>query len=245
MLGKMIYQEIFKAGLKDIGKDNLIKNRAILEFLENIGSYHSDSVGYGANTTESTGVTWILLEWKLQILKRPKYGQMLDVHTWGRGMYKFFTYRDFEIYDEQNNLCVIATSKWALIDIHTRKMVRITEDIVEKYKPEESKCVFPESDIPRLKAPNQFSSSILYKTRRKDIDLNGHMHNLYYLDLAYEALPEEVYEKRPFDNVRISYKNEIRLGETVKCEYVKEEDKHIVVVSSEDGNSLHAIIQLC
>ena len=38
----MIYTENFKMGLKDIGKDNKIKNRAILEFLENIGAYQSD-----------------------------------------------------------------------------------------------------------------------------------------------------------------------------------------------------------
>ncbi len=48
---------------------------------------------------------------------------------------------------------------------------------------------------------------------RKDIDINKHMHNLYYLDLAYEALPDEIYNKRPFDYVRITYKKEIKLGE--------------------------------
>ncbi len=40
----MIYKETFKPGLKDIGKDNKIKNKAILEFLENIAAYHSDYV---------------------------------------------------------------------------------------------------------------------------------------------------------------------------------------------------------
>ena len=41
----MIYEEIFKMGLKDIGKGNFIKNKAILEMLENIAAYHSDLVG--------------------------------------------------------------------------------------------------------------------------------------------------------------------------------------------------------
>lgn len=41
---KMIYKETFKPGLKDIGKNNKIKNKAILEFLENIAAYHSDYV---------------------------------------------------------------------------------------------------------------------------------------------------------------------------------------------------------
>ncbi len=206
----MIYKETFKPGLKDIGKDNTIKNRAILEILENVAAYHSDTVSYGANQTDTNRTAWILLDWNLQVLKRPKYGQVLTVKTWGRDVKKFFTFRDFEIYDEKQELCVIATSKWALIDIDERKMVRLTEEIMNRYEPEE-KSVFSEEKLGKLKLPTEFSASIEYKVIRKDIDVNKHMHNLYYLDLAYEAMPEEVYEQRPFDNVRITYKKEIKL----------------------------------
>lgn len=206
----MIYKEKFKTGLKDIGKNNTIKNRAILEILENVGAYHSDKVNYGANSTEITRKAWILLDWNLQVLKRPKYGQTLSVNTWGRDVKKFFTFRDFEVYDENNNLCAIATSKWALIDIDNRKMVRLTDEIMNRYEPEE-KSVFSEEKLGKLEIPTEFLSSSNYEVIRKDIDVNKHMHNLYYLDLAYEAMPEEVYEKRPFDNVRITYKKEIKL----------------------------------
>ena len=71
----MIYTEKVKTALKDIGKDNKIKNRAILEILENVASYHSDLVGYGANDIGKTILSWILLDWKLEVLNRPKYGQ--------------------------------------------------------------------------------------------------------------------------------------------------------------------------
>ncbi len=92
--------------------------------------------------------------------------------------------------------------------------------------------------------PDNFESEILYKVQRKDIDVIGHMHNLYYLDLAYEALPDEVYNKRPFDNIRVMYKKEIKFGETVKCKYAKDENRNIVVIESEDEKILHAIIEV-
>lgn len=206
----MIYTENFKMSLKDIGKQNKIKNRAILEILENIAGYQSDYVGFGANETVKTKIAWVLLDWKLEVIKRPTYGQTLQVKTWGRNMNKFFTYRDYEIYDENNELCIIATSKWTLLNIEKRKMVRLTEELIEKYKPEE-KSVFLDEKLDKIKIPTKFISNIKYKVIRKDIDLNKHMHNLYYLDLAYEALPEDVYAKRLFDNVRITYKKEIKL----------------------------------
>ena len=84
----MIYTEKFKIPLKDIGKDNKIKNRAVLEILENIACYHSDLEGYGVNNIKETKVTWILLDWKLKVINRPTYGQVLTVNTWGKGMNK-------------------------------------------------------------------------------------------------------------------------------------------------------------
>lgn len=240
----MIYTEKFKPGLKDIGKDNKIKNRAILEMLENIAAYHSDKVNFGANDTEKTKLSWILLEWKLKVIKRPRYGQVLTVNTWGKGMNKFFTYRDYEIYDENNILCVIATSKWALIDIENGKMERLTEKIIDRYKPEE-KSVFDDEKLDKIEIPKEFVSQIKYKVNRKDIDINNHMHNLYYLDLAYEAMPEEVYDQRPFDNVRITYKKEIKLGDIVCCKYGKNNNKNIIVIESENEETLHAILEIC
>ncbi len=237
----MIYKEKFKIPLKDIGKDDKIKNRAILEMFENIGSYHSDLVGYGVNDIKNTGVTWVLLDWKVKVIKRPKYGDILDVHTWGRNMLKFYTYRDYEVYNQNGELCVIATSKWTLIDIEKRKIGKITEEIVNSYEPEE-KHVFLEEELDKLKIPENFISSITYKVARRDIDIIGHMHNLYYLDLAYEALPEEVYAKRPFSDFRICYKKEIMLGDVVECKYTKNENEHIVVIENKNSKIINAII---
>ena len=239
----MIYQEKFKMGLKDIGKDNKAKNRTLLEFLENVAAYHADYVKNGANDTLETRLGWILLDWKLQVIKRPRYGEILTINTWGKEMKKFFTYRDYEIYNEKQELCAIATSKWALIDIEKRKMARLTDEIIDKYKPEE-KGVFTETELEKVEVPQEFLVEIDYTVIRRDIDINMHMHNLYYLDLAYEVLPQEVYDQRPFDNVRIMYKKEIKLGDTIKCHYTKKDDKHIVVIDSENGKVLHSVIEL-
>ena len=133
----MVFEQQFKMGIKDIGNNNFIKNRAILEMLENIGAYHSDLAGYGAGDIEKTHVAWILAGWKLNVIKRPKYGQTINIKTWGRDMSRATTYRDFEVFNEQGKLCAIATSKWVLVNTKTGKLTRITEEIANKYKPEE------------------------------------------------------------------------------------------------------------
>ena len=45
--------------------------------------------------------------------------------------------------------------------------------------------------IEKLKEPSEYKYTSLYKVKRADIDINKHMHNLNYLKLAYEVLPED------------------------------------------------------
>lgn len=240
----MIFSETVKIQLKDIEKGNYIKNKGILEIFENVATHHSDLVGYGPNSIEKTGISWVLLDWKIEVIKRPKYGQILKINTWGRTMKKVYTYRDFEMYDEENNLCVIGTSKWTIVNVNTGKIEKITDSIYEKYQIEE-KDVFNIGELEKIKEPKEYNNELIYIVSRRDIDLNNHMHNLYYLDLAYEVLPEEVYQKRPFNNFRINYKKEIKIGDIIKCKYTFYNNEHIITIcNNKDENKIHAIIVL-
>ena len=235
-------QEII--GVKDVGTKNQLTNYAILSFLEEIGSTHSSLCGYGVNDIKTKHKAWILMDWKLKVLKRPKYGEILDIKTWARPIkqIQFYTYRDYEVYC-QNELVAFATSKWVLIDTNTKKISKLTNEIFESYKPE-SKNVFEEPDILKIKEPEEKELKMVYTVRRWDIDMIQHMHNLNYLNLAYEILPEESYNLEEKRNVRIMYKHQIVLGDKVNCYYTNLEDKEIITLKSEDDKVLHAIIEL-
>ena len=108
----------------------------------------------------------------------------------------------------------------------------------------ENKSVLEIDNFKKIKMPEKFENVVKYEIKRRDIDVNKHLHNLYYLDLAYEALPQNVYEQRPFDKIRIQYKKEIKFGDVVKCRYTFEDGKHIVFICDKDENLVHAIIIL-
>lgn len=199
--------------------------------------------GFGALDISQTKASWILLDWKVKVLDRPMYAEELRVKTWGRYFQKAYTYRDYEIYNSKGELCVIATSKWALIDIEKRNVLKLTDEIKNKYKPEE-KSVYNEKVLDKMKIPTEFQREITYTVGRKDIDINNHMHNTYYLSLAYEVLPEDVYENRPYDNFRITYKKEIQLGDTITCKYTYENNEHIIVIMTPEKEAINAIIKL-
>ena len=238
------FEHKFEIGFRDVGKGNKLTNRGLLGFLDDIAGMHSNLVGYGANDIDKTGLTWVLLNWKVRIFKRPSYGESVLVKTWARNSVKFYTYRDFEVYNKSNELIAIATTKWVLMDAKTMRLTKITDELIEKYEPEMQYVFKEEPEVNKLDVPSTASDMISYTVKRKDIDINKHVHNTYYLDFAYEALPEEVYEKDNLDNIEILYKKEIKLGETIKCFYAKDENSHYIVIKSEDEQTVHSIIRL-
>lgn len=242
----MIYTESVKIPLKDINDDLTISDRGILEIFENVSSHHSDMIGYGVTSRNETGFTWILMDWKVKVLNRPKYGENIWVSTWARyingTLKKAYTYRDFEVVDENGEVCVIATSKWVIINTETRRIVHIDDNIMNFYGIED-KSVFEEQEIEKLKEPSDFEHEAEYIVKRSDVDFVSHVHNLYYIDLAYNALPENVYNLRPFNEFRISYKNEIKLGDKIKCKYSNDNNKHVITIVDEE-DKIHSIITL-
>jgi len=238
----MIFEKMYTVGNRDVGVTKKVTNKAMMKYLENIACSHSDLVGYGINTIEETGVVWILLDWKFKIIERPKYGQNIKVRTWSRKMEKCSAYRDFQVLDEKENILAIATTKWVLLDANTRKIQRIPEELATKYASEPERNVF-DKEIEKLQEIENEEISMQIKIRRTDIDINNHVNNLNYLDLAYEILPEEIYNSE-LKNVRITYKHQTELGETVNVSYAKKENKNIVTIKTEDKAKLHAIVEL-
>ena len=241
----MIFKHSYEVIVKHLGKDNKVTNKAFLGFMEEIASLHSSTVGYGVNDIDKNKVAWILIDWKLKVIDRPKYKEMLNINTWARESTKLYCYRDFEVYNEKGELLAIASSKWVLIDTAKRKILKIEDELINKYNPEIGRQVINELDIEKIKEPEDYEKTFEYTVKRADIDINKHMHNLNYLDLAYETLPEEVYEKsNDIKNVRITYKKEIALGDTVKCYYTKKDNKHIITVKDKNNKIIHSIIEL-
>ncbi|SCH00590.1 MULTISPECIES: acyl-[acyl-carrier-protein] thioesterase [unclassified Romboutsia] len=236
----MIYSTNYIIGLEDIGQNNEATNKALLKIMEDVSGFHSASIGYGVFEVESKRKAWMLLDWKMKVIKRPKYNDEIKAQTWSRGSDRLYAYRDFQIMDKEGNVIAIATSRWIFVDIDRRRPVRLTPELIDLYESEPDKRVFDE-DLEDIKCEDYIFKKEYY-IQRRDIDINEHMHNLSYLDMAYEILPEDIYKTIVFDNVRIIYKKEIVYGEMVECYYTVEDDKHIITAKTKD--KLNAVIEL-
>ncbi len=238
----MFFSYDFKISLSMLSKTTSISNKGLLAILQDIAEMHSASIGFGVTDIKKTNYSWALLNWKVKIFERPKYGDTITVKTWSRYSTKLYSYRDFEIYNSAGEIIGIATSKWILIDVSKGKIAKIEDSLISLYKPE-NKSVFNIVELDKLTEPEEFSNSIDYKIRKSEIDVNNHVNNLCYIDIAIEAFPEDSQIFNSCNDFEILYKHQIKLEDNIKASYVCQNNENYVVIKSSDNNLLHAIVK--
>lgn len=237
----MVFTGKFYIGYSDITKDMTLSNTAILKFFENIASMHSRVAKDDINESEGR---WFLTGYHVKITKRPQYGENVTIKTWSREMKGVQACREFEIYNEKDELCLIGISNWIRINAKTLRLERISQELFDAYGSEPEKTNFNYSWIEKLKETETADFEKEFHIERNFIDANNHMNNVYYLDLATNILPEEVYQKGESNEFVIMYKSAIAYDETVCCLFTSAETENVVCIKSQDKSELKAVIKL-
>lgn len=241
----MKYTRDYRVGIEEIGCNEGSSIKALIIFMEDIACWHSAQAGYGVKEVETKHRAWVVLDWKIKIHSLPIYEQKLTVSTWSRKMDGIRAFRDYEIVDSRGNVLVSGTSKWILTDTERRRPVRLTDDIMNMYETDGSFKAMDE-EIESLVCDDEMLEEAYttnYIVRRSDIDVNQHVHNINYIDIAYDAMPEDIYRqfiKGEFGELHISYKKEIRYGDDVVCKYYVKDGVHKIIMMV--GDNIHAMI---
>lgn len=238
----MIVETNYQPALVDFNNKGEMELSAILRLFENTGSKHSDIVGDGILNRSMKGTAWVLTDWYIEVKHYPKFGEKIMANTWSEPAYAIFqSSRNFELYCN-DELAVIATTRWAIMDLATGRPTKIGKELIDLYEPDERKT-FAESKLPKIQLPENWDLEKQIVQRRTDIDFNNHVHNITYLDYAMETLPQELYENRNFKHLHISYKFPLMIGENAVCKYAQNEGKHLFAVYGND-NVLKTQIEL-
>ena len=230
----MYFKENCKPRVSDLNRRGRLSYEAILHILEDAGSHHLEYANNSVIEGSLSGIAWILSEWRVKIYRRPLITDMLAVTTWACDKTNSsVVFRDFTLEDEKGEVLADAEAKFVLFDAEKGKMTRISDQLYANYQPEAKKAVFAD-DLPKLRAPARYSREKQLAVRRSDIDFNGHIHNTKYLDLAFEAIPEEISEQDALREIRIIYSKPVVEKDQITAKYAQDEKGHIVGIYADD-----------
>lgn len=225
----------------DINNKLEMSNVALIKYLEEPGGVQTKKI-FGSMLTPKGA--WILLNWRVKKFKELYWNENFKVRTWPAKHIGPFSIRNYEVYNDKNELTAIATTKWVIMDIKEKKMVRNIDDVANRYN-EWDKMVF-EDDFPRLKEPKDIEYTHKYIVQRRDIDTNEHVNNVKYLEFAYEVLPKEIYDNVSFKNIDIMYRQALMLGEEVSigCQKQSTDNGEEYIIALKSNDKINAIIRL-
>lgn len=174
--------------------------------LLNAADFHSNDRGYGVNYLNSVNKTWVLSRLSVELDKIPAIYEDFVVETWIDSVMRYFTNRNFKITNKDGYVYGYGKSIWAMIDTTTRQPVDIlktSNETISEYLETDYANPIKKSSRVKLDDDLKLQQSIL--TTYSDIDINGHVNSIKYIEHILELFPIEYYKKYRIKKFDIAY----------------------------------------
>ena len=174
--------------------------------LLNAADLHSNHRGYGVNYLNSVNKTWVLSRLSVELDKIPAIYEDFVVETWIDSVMRYFTNRNFKITNKDGYVYGYGKSIWAMIDTTTRQPVDIlktSNETISEYLEADYANPIKKSSRVRLDDDLKLQQSIL--TTYSDIDINGHVNSIKYIEHILDLFPIEYYKRYRIKKFDIAY----------------------------------------
>lgn len=212
--------------------------------LLNAADFHSNDRGYGMGYLMPRHKTWVLSRLAIEMSEMPKAYDRFSVETWVESAMKYFTSRNFRIFgvdtaSGDETTYGYGKSVWAMIDTDTRQPVDIfsvNDGLIREYIEAEKPCPIAASSRVKMSSQAPFVRTI--DTYYNDVDVNGHINSVKYIEHVLDLFPLEYYKNHFLQRFEIAYVAESHQGD--KLHFYMEEtatDEYAVRITKSILNS--------
>jgi len=266
-----VYERRFRLKSSDVDKDRRLRTSVLFSMLQEAAIAHTEELGMGREKTLDRGLLWIVTLQRAEIERMPLYDEDVVLRSWpGRTMHLLFP-RYFSLETAGGEPLLKASSIWSLIDARTRAIVFPEKHGIEiEGVTTGAEIALPSAPRPVSQAASGQADSAAQQlcTAKRSftvpysfVDLNGHMNNTRYFDLAEDmifsqeggfakasaapadqpaakaaASEDQPAAKAPAPKLICSeFSREVRLGETISISLSSDAGKHFILGTAADG----------
>ncbi|WP_277044970.1 acyl-[acyl-carrier-protein] thioesterase [Prevotella multiformis] len=182
--------------------------------LLNAADFHSNERGYGMNYLNTVRKTWVLSRLAVEMDDMPGTYDRFSVETWVDDVMRFFTSRNFRITGQDGHVYGYGKSIWAMIDVETRQpadVLSVRGGLIKDYIEKEYPC--PIAQPSRVKMSGEASPVRMTDTCYSDVDVNGHVNSVKYIEHILDLWNLDWYRKHPVRRFEIAYVAESHQGD--------------------------------
>ena len=187
------------------------------------------------------GLTWVISKIKIHFYRFPKLGDKLRIFTWPIESGKFAFDRDFRVELESGKKVAEASSRWCVINYISRRPV--SKETIEFPESTVKSVLFEDAFRPVVE-PTSYLGESEHVVLKDEIDVNKHLNNTKYFDIAADAIKNRVGDFGLPKNISVHFVKEIRLGEKLRL-FVGKNGNNFVVKGLNDNGHVVFLFDYC
>lgn len=223
-----VYREEILLRNKDVEMHRRLRTSTLFQMLQEASIRHTEQLGMGRDKTLDKGILWVVGLQRAEITRMPVYDEQIVLKTWpGKTMHVFFP-RYYQLETPVGEPLVRASALWTLVDSNTRRMafpekVGVFIDGV---------VTGEEIELPASPPRLPMTEAVPFRVPYSYVDLNGHMNNTRYFDLAEDCIPASA-EGRALRLVQTEYVSEARCGAELQVRWGAEGGAYFLLGEAE------------
>jgi medium-chain acyl-[acyl-carrier-protein] hydrolase len=202
------FKKDFEVGSYQVHPNGQISLCSLADLLQEIAWKHADSEDFGRTLLDEKQM-WVLSRFEIQVSQFPSWGDQLRLFTGGRGAARAFAFREFMVWNEQEQVIARAMSSWLLVHTETKRILK--PELVlppQLFDPSKAPSWQPE----KLQTQGEILDTRELVVQYSDLDVYHHVNNTSYIRWVENLLAE----KGIFPaTISINYLAECKEGETV------------------------------
>lgn len=187
-----------------------IKPASILRYVQQVSTAHAYHLGITDEVYARTHTAYVLAKIAMHISRTPHVDETLTLVTEPEQLKHAVNKRITTLYDARGQEMVVVDSRWVLIDVDKRMILRKHPDEIALWHNDVERSL----SMRMTKAKADVWESMGTRTAVYSLcDMNGHMNNSRYIDVVCDALPWDWWDHWTLEDLVIYYHKEVPRGE--------------------------------
>ena len=218
---------------------SLLKPSALLRYVEQVSADHARAFGMDDKFFQDHNAAFLVGKQALQFVRVPRRTEALTLTTRAEHSRRGAIKRITTVTDAAGKLVATVDCRWILVDRTSGHIMREPNWTVENFWNE---TVEGELSLHTHRC-KELTSAGERRASYSLCDLNGHINNALYLDIACDAIPLEVWRTRELKFFSIKYHREVPMGEKMAVFYAPVEQGWYVVGRREEHAAFECYLE--
>jgi acyl-ACP thioesterase len=232
------YERDFTVQYYETDQHGFARPVALLNYLQAAAGDHAAQLGLAVKDLRQNGYTWVLSRVHLAMECYPRGGDAILIRTWPSARDNRFTVRDFELIDREGCLIGKATTSWAVLNLKTRRPVKLA-GVLPPFPLNTERAL--NDEFSTLPVVEKGEYELRLPVLRGDLDINRHVNNTVYAGWVLETIPAEVDSGCRLVSIEIAFRAEALYGDIIVARTAKADAENCYIHSVEserDGREL-------